>query len=90
VLRLVFTYIDAAAPEREFVVGVRVLDDDATYQVTECTPAVDVMEPLLSTLNATGDLRGKRGSPRWVNEAALPASSAPIRVVSAQHSVLSR
>jgi hypothetical protein len=36
VLRLVFTCIHPAAPLRECVVGVRVLEDDATYQVNPC------------------------------------------------------
>lgn len=58
VLRLVFTCIHPAAPLRECVVGVRVLEDDATYQVTECEPAVSALPPLLDALNATGDLRG--------------------------------
>lgn len=62
-LKLTFTQIDAASPEREFAFAVHV-DDSDVYQVEQCEPAVAVMPELLAALNASNDfsafVRGMR------------------------------
>jgi len=58
VLRIVFTKLDPANAEREFVVGVQVLEDDVTYAVRLCEPQLEGLDGLLETLNSTTDLRG--------------------------------
>ena len=52
-LRLVFKYIDANAPEREFAFAVRLRD--AMYEVVECEPALSEMDGLLRECNRSND-----------------------------------
>jgi kinetochore protein Spc25 len=52
-LRLVFKYIDANAPEREFAFAVRLRD--AMYEVVECEPALREMDGLLRECNRSND-----------------------------------
>lgn len=52
-LRLVFKYIDANAPEKEFAFAVRLRD--AMYEVVECEPALSEMDGLLRECNRSND-----------------------------------
>uniref|UniRef100_A0A7S0N2N7 Kinetochore protein SPC25 n=1 Tax=Pyramimonas obovata TaxID=1411642 RepID=A0A7S0N2N7_9CHLO len=58
VLRLVFTHIDKNDHNREFAIGIQVLDDtEQLYVVRECSPQVAGLDDLLATLNETNDLQ---------------------------------
>lgn len=52
-LRLKFKYIDARAPEREFVLAVRLRG--ASYEVVECSPRVDGLDALVRECNRSND-----------------------------------
>jgi len=54
-VRLAFKYIDPQAPEREFSFGVK-LDEGDNYQVMECSPPLQGLEPLLAQLKQHNDL----------------------------------
>jgi len=53
-LRLVFTLIDAADPNRRFFFTVRMNDSDA-YTVDECSPPIDAMADMVRALNENND-----------------------------------
>ena len=52
-LRLAFKYVDAAAPEREFVLGVRLRG--SAYEVVECAPRLENIDALVDECNRTND-----------------------------------
>lgn len=52
-LRLKFKYIDARAPEREFVLAVRLRG--ASYEVVECSPTLDSLDALVRECNRSND-----------------------------------
>ena len=53
-LRLCFTQVDAARPQREFSLQVRV-DANDVYHVTRVEPGVAALPALVEELNATND-----------------------------------
>lgn len=57
VLELVFTRVDPSQPTRPFAVSVKV-QEDKSYIVTKCSPPLQCLPGLLSTLNQTGDFSG--------------------------------
>jgi hypothetical protein len=53
-LKLIFTMVDAASPEREFSFDVYVNGEDV-YEVEQCEPAVPTLPELLAKVNADND-----------------------------------
>jgi hypothetical protein len=53
-LKLTFTQIDAAEPTREFIIAVSV-DDGDVYRVMQCAPEVELLDALVTELNATNN-----------------------------------
>lgn len=53
-LRLVFTLVDAARPQRRFCFTVKMTEADA-YAVDECDPPVAALEGMVRLLNETND-----------------------------------
>ena len=52
-LRLRFKYVDARAPEKEFVLAVRLRG--SAYEVVECEPAIEMIESLARECNRSND-----------------------------------
>ena len=52
-LRLVFKYVDARAPEREFTFAVRLRG--TAYEVVECAPMLASIDALLAECNRSND-----------------------------------
>lgn len=77
-LRLVFTQIDPASPQREFFFSVNV-DEQDQYEVAECSPAVpaDRLDALVRTLNAKNDFSCFVKAMRREFKAMVTTSAAP-------------